>query len=788
MACSKIKLKPILIFFILLVVYLGSIVYRIRLGKDPEYYDPDDPTAYYWTECALQYHYAELIAQGKPISDFDPELQAPDGVRIFENLTIMMEYPCGWIYRFLKLKEKNILFHTWTILFIAGCASLSIFGIYLICRALGINEFYSLIAALLSNFSLVAVGRSTFGFLNEDFALPFILFGLGFYLYALSRPYKKFVLSIIAGLCFLISLGAWHFSRFIFLAIIIISVANLWLFEKKTKIREESALTILIILLIPLLGSLFVPVLRSRFYFLSPVFGLGLGAVIGILIFRRKIERPLFFSLSGWYSVIPALLIFALCILISRLLATETEYAHVWSLLVNKIKYLGIKPSHPEMLDYPARSLWIEAFNSPHPVSLFKDLFPVIVPAVWGFIHLLKNKWSKAYVRILLLCTVLFFLSYLAVERMGVLNNYFMVVLSVAVATTNFKNVKRFIEFILPAGLFVIFLFNFYQGYHLHQPTHYLKILRSIFGSEAPEIIYNWRLNNTELVRYIRLKTPKNSIFLSSFNVGPLILTYAARPIALQPKFEVKDCPRRVKEFFDAIYSNEEVFYTLCKRWQIDYFVYDTKLLLDDTKDGSRWIAGKVKVSSKAAAFFFHFAPEKLNHFDLIYQNTFYRIFKVLKENERPQPRLFYYHPVYDLKIYGNQSQENEFFDDRYTRNILEKVRQAKYLFQRANALLTVDPVKASALMERSIVLCPALIGSFTTLGIAYALSNRVEQGLSLCRKEVEINPLFPLAHYNLAYCLYLKGNIPGAIQEFEETLRLEPNFVPAMEMIKQLK
>ncbi len=297
-------IKRSIIIIILMIIYVGASLYRTRLSKYFEYYDPNDPTAFYWTENALQYHYAELVANGEPIPNFDPKLQAPQGVKIFENLTIMMEYPCGWLYRFLKLKEKNILFHTWTILFIAVFASLSIFSIYLICRAIGINEFYAIIATLLSNFSLVAVGRSTFGFLNEDFALPFILFGLALYLYALSRTEKKFVLSPIAGLCFLISLSAWHFSRFIFLVIIIISVINLWIFEKKAKMREDNAFTILMILLSPFLGSFFIPVLKSRFYFLSPVFGLGFGAVVGILFFKQKIEKPLLFSISGWLSII----------------------------------------------------------------------------------------------------------------------------------------------------------------------------------------------------------------------------------------------------------------------------------------------------------------------------------------------------------------------------------------------------------------------------------------------------------------------------------------------------
>lgn len=782
------KIRIILIVLALIIIYSVSIIYRVRLSRNLEYYDPRDPTAFYWTENALQYHYAELVANGHSIPDFDPKLQAPDGVKIFENLTIMMEYPCGWLYRFLKLKEKNIPFHAWTIIFIASLASLGIFGIYLLCRASGINEFYSIVASLLSNFSLVAVGRSTFGFLNEDFALPFILFGLASYFYALTCSNKRITLSIIAGGCFLISLGSWHFSRFIYLAIIFISVANLWIFEKNHKMRKESAEVLLFVLLIPFLGSFFIPVLKSRFYFVSPVFAIGFGAVIGILFFKQKFEKPLFLSFSGWRSIIPGLILFAISIWLSRLLSTETEYTHVWSLLVNKIKFFGIKPSNPELLDYPARSLWIEAFNSPHPVSLFKNLFPIIIPAVLGFIHMLKNKWSEHYVRLLLLLSILFFLSYLAIERMGVVNNYFLVILGVAISTINFKKPERFYKLLIPAGLTTIFLFNFYQGYHLHQPTDYIKTLRKIFGSETLDVIYNWRLNNTELVRYIKFKTSQNAIFLSSFGVGPLILTYADRAIALQPKFEVKDCQHRVKEFCDVIYSNEENLYNLCKKWQINYFVYDIRLFLDNSQDGSRWTAGRTNISMNSVVFLMHFFPEELKHFELVYQNNFYRLFKIPKEYENPKFFTLQYQSIYDLKIYGNQSKENKFFDDRYTKDALDRIRQAKYLLQKATAILTVNPEQAQELMERSIALCPSLIGSLTTLGIAEVLNDRIESGLSLCQKEVEANPLYPLGHYNLAYCLYLKGDIPAAIQELKEALRLDPNFLPAIEMLRQLQ
>ncbi len=779
--------KKIFIIITLLAIYSISMQYRIRLSKHPEYYDPDDPTAFYWTENALQYHYAELVGSGKSIPTFDPNLQAPEGVKIFENLTILMEYPCGWLYRLLKLKQRNILFHTWAIVFIAGCASLSTFAIYLLSRAIGINHFYSIIAGLIFNFSLVAVGRSTFGFLNEDFSLPFIICGIAGYFYALKKPEKKIFFSILSGLLFLISLCSWHFSRFVFFAFILISIFNLVIFEKGSMIKEK-AIVLFYTLLVPFLGSFFVPVLKSRLYFTSAPFALGFGLILGIFLFAPKSDKSLASSLPGWYSIIISLVFFIVSIIISKSLNIEAEYVHVWSLIINKIKFFGIKPNTSELLDYPARSLWIEAFNSPHPVSLFKDLFPIIIPAVFGFIHLSKRRFSESIIRIFIFLSILFFLSYILIQRLGIVNNYFISILGVVIGTIKLNKNQKLYKYLIPSIMVLIFLFNFYQGYNLHNPTRYIKLLNTIFGNETENEIYNWRINNVELVRYVKYKTPEDAIFVSSFGAGPLIFTYAHRAIVLQPKFEVKNCQQRVREFFEAVYGTEDDFYYFCKKYKIDYFLYDIKILLDNSRNGGRWIAGKSKVATNSVVFLMQFFPDDLKHFALVYQNNFYRLYRVVDENTTKPFLNFAYHPIYDLKAFGNQTKEIEFFDDRYTSEIIERVRKAKSLLQQANAILIKNPERASQMMEKSINLYPSLIGSATTLGIACALTGRIEKGLELCKKEVEINPLFPLGHYNLAYCLYLNNDLDGAIKELKETLKLDPNFSPAHEMLKQLQ
>ncbi|MEO0160738.1 MAG: hypothetical protein ABIL39_02635 [candidate division WOR-3 bacterium] len=779
--------KKIIFQSMMLLFILISVQFRIRLSTNPEYYDPKDPTAFYWTENALQYHYAELVGNGKPIPSFDPKLQAPAGVKIFENLTILMEYPCGWLYRILGLKSKGVLFHTWAITFIAIWASLGILAVYLLARALGLSPLSSLFAGLLQNFSLAAVGRSTFGFLNEDFALPFIIAGIAGYLYALHHKKNRIIAVLGAGICLLISLSAWHFARFIFLTIIVISVFNLWLFEidKQTK---EKAYILLFLLFVPFLGSFLVPVLKSRLYFLSPPFALGFGSIIGILLFSTPTGRPPISSLKGWFAILTGLGFLVLSLILTNLFKTETEYLHVWSLLLAKIKYLGIKPNNPEMLDYAARSLWIEAFNSPHPVSIFKNLFPIIIPAILALRYVVMRSFVDTSIRLFFFFSMIFFVSYLAIERMGVVNNYFISIWAVMPVLMEAKTKRQLREYLIYIGLGIIFLFNFYQAFHIHQPTDYIKTLRRIFGNEIGHGFFNWRLNNVELVRFIRLQTPADAIFLSSFGVGPLIFTYAERAIVLQPKFEVRNCQNLVREFLAAIYGSEEEFYNFCRSKRVDYFLYDIRILLDNTREGSRWIAGKTEISTSTAAFLCHFAPEDLKHFQLIYQNTYYRLYKVLKEGETKVPPKFSYQLIYDLRAFGNQTKECIFFDDRHTSQILMRIKNAKILLQEANAILIHNPQRACQLTAQSIALYPGLIGLATIHGIALTLSGQHKEGLAWCEQEVAENPLFPLAHYNLAYCRYLNNDREGAISALKETLRLDPNFSPALEMLKQLQ
>lgn len=768
-------IKRIMVMVLLVVFYLGAGFYRARLSRHPDLFDPHNPIAYYWTENALQYHYAELVSRGLSIPAFDPDLQAPEGVRVFENLTILMEYPAGGLYRLLGLHRQQYPLHSFLIFYTAFFSALIVFSLYGGSRALGYNCGFSLLAAALGVFSYVSVGRSIQAFLNEDFSLPLFFLGLVFFMIAVRRTRRDHLYALAAGICFALSLAGWHLSRFLFLGFAAAAVFNLLIFTRPEE-APPTARLLAMAAVIPWCASLAVPVLRSRGYFLSPAFALVFGAAAAVWYFRGARCRPL--------RIAAVLAVLGVSIILTTILKLEVEYGHVWSLFLNKIRFLGVKPANPALVPLSARSLWIEAFNSPSPRLFAAQFFPLILPAVGGAYALIRKQYRDWNTRFFLILGLACFLLYLGIERMSVVANFFVAVLAAGIGLWF---ARRRIRLAAAAVMILMLVFNFYQGYRLHEGTRYSRLLDR-WLTTARSTFTNNRVNDLDLVYYLRHGTPARSIFLCRYSVGPLLLAYAGRPIALQPKFEVKDCRSRVAEYYRGMYGTEDDLYDLCRRWRISYLLYDIRILLDASRDSDRWVADQLNITTTAAAFRLHFLPESLKHFQLEYQNSAYRLYRVLAPDSVPANRPISYQPVYDLSQYGGQTADRPFYDDRWNAAMAKRLQETFALLRAAQSVLVQDPARAVRLAEIAQQRCPGLAGSATILGIAYCLVGRDQEGFALCRQEAEERPYFPLAHYNLAYALIRQERYEEARAELDRILAIDSAFEPARAMRQELE
>ena len=174
--------------FVLLAVFaiqLTLVLTRVELQRSRSTFDMRDDTAVYWAESSLQYRFARMVANGETIPALDKHIQHPEGVRVFRDWTVLMEYPCGLSYRLLKPLLRGMPFHYFTIWFSAVFLSLAIWPAFALARRLFESEVAGLVAALLYGFGIPATDRLVGFYARDHFALPFLFAAIACFVAAL---------------------------------------------------------------------------------------------------------------------------------------------------------------------------------------------------------------------------------------------------------------------------------------------------------------------------------------------------------------------------------------------------------------------------------------------------------------------------------------------------------------------------------------------------------------------------------------------------------------------------
>jgi tetratricopeptide (TPR) repeat protein len=459
----------------------------------------------------------------------------------------------------------------------------------------------------------------------------------------------------------------------------------------------------------------------------------------------------------------------------------EDDYSHVWTFMKAKVAHLGVKPEDPSRLPFEARLMWIEDFHSPDP-RIFLYTYATIpllalMGGLVGFRGVSWKEWGDGKTLFLLL--LLAFLSlYLLVQRMTGFVAFFLVVLAAGTLLA-----KR------PAVLLLALLslsFEAHKSIYYRQPTAFKACVDSLFPPEPPAVP-NWHPNNVGVIDWIRHHTRPDEAFLARFGTSPMILAYADRSVVLQSKVENREVREQIRGFLETLYRTEEEFYRYCRENEVRYFLYEAKSALDHSGDSDRYVAEALKLRKDSPAYLFHFRPEKLKHFTLLYQNSFYRIYAVHPEGKRSPSRPLAYQPTYDLRLFGTQ--EGEFFDDSATPQVMARLAGAVDLFSRAQAFLCAGRVgEALRDMEAAAALNPGVMGLQTTLGLTLSRIGQTEEALPHLRQEVRSFPDFVLGYYNLGYVLANAGRYEEAMQQWQEGLRLDPNHAPILDGLAQVR
>ncbi|MCD6422972.1 MAG: hypothetical protein J7L42_02480, partial [Elusimicrobia bacterium] len=619
-------------------------------------------------EEATRYRYAKLIAQGKKIPEIDRRIQYPEGLKVNMHFTTLSQRTLGTTYRIFGVE---IPFHIYVIYFMFLYSSLSIFAVFLVSNVICENKIFSIIATLFYATSFASSSRTIAGGLvEEDFALPLMFFSFFFFLYSFKKTKK--IYSWISGFLLGLALISWHVSQFFYL---ILSLFIFIIYAFKEKERGKIFQNFLPLLIFASIFGIFSPILRGGYFLLSFSQIAGYSFVFIHLFFKKKnpLKILLVFILS-----------FCFLFLISRPITSKhTEnYAHVYLLMWSKIKNLGSKPSFYEdvkKLPFDAKVLWQSSFVSPD-FKFVKDLFLIVfIFSLAGFFQTLKivirRKSTPEILNLGLLFS--FFILFLLIRRLYVFVIFFLSAVVASGGNLFSKNKKLYALVVL-----------LYSAGVVMQTKQTLPRLKAI-----PRRINEYK---QDLLKWMNKNLPPGSVILSNIGFAPEIVQNSTFKTVLHNHYEAKDIRDKTKEFYQAIYEDEEVLWNFARKYGAQYLIYHWEFLLDKSKNSVRYQVDRMTVFKKSACYKLHFREKELKHFELLYQNEYYRLFRVLEANEKPHHRKVRYVPFFDERVFvpknkivylEGKQELGEIFDDDFAKEKMDKVWGLPNMRNRAKQL-----------------------------------------------------------------------------------------------------
>lgn len=639
---------PAAALVLLLALYAAFSLFKVRLFSLSPGFDPADDTAFFWSESAFQYRYAKMISLGLPIPETDRAAQFPEGARPREEFTLGMELLSGGLHRLFFGEGRGPPFHVYLTYFISFYTSLALLAVYGLGLALGGGRAGGILAALFYISARISWARAVNGFNYEDFALPLIFGGLALFIAAMKEDgRKRTVYSVLSAALTAAALSGWHFSRF-YLLVFAAAAAAVLLIRRD---GEKALVPLGALLAASIAAALSVPVLRAGGLLLSPpviilaslAAALYAGKAAGLTPARRAL---VFFGAA-------ALLAAAAAVMPG---GDAREYSHVYSLFVQKVRFLLVKPADPSLLPFEARVLWVEALATPGIHDWFAYL-SVLLPL--GLPPFLYEAWrlrggAPAHRTLFFALAAAFLLASFFAIRMFLFSAFFL-----AVYTAGYPEMMRKLAASLggkkAAALAAVCL-------ALAMTSDLLAFgLKPRPGS--PPTFYRGDVKT--LVEWARKDTEEDEVFLGNLGASAALLAYAGRPTVINPKFETRRLRDKFGRFARAIFESEQELHALCLEYGADYVIHENHFVLDSSDKSFRYIAGKLRLPRDAAAYRMQFEPEKLKFFSPAQQTPTFRVYRVLRPGEKVSGRHgFPYDPIYDPRVFGEEP-GGKFFDDR---------------------------------------------------------------------------------------------------------------------------
>ena len=372
--------------------------------------------------------------------------------------------------------------------------------------------------------------------------------------------------------------------------------------------------------------------LRARFFMLSPaVLSAAVLAGLSLLPERTPFRRRRLIIVAGVCATG----------LIGVALTAAGGFSHVSALLMAKLRY-GFPPADPLQIPFEARVMWVEAFRSPPLHFILHACTPLLLPAIAGAALLVKGWKEKGGMAWLLYALLVYGAGFALVTRMWMILTFYLALSGGGLLMISQSSRKVAAVALLATCL----LLMGYQTYHYRTPNDAFSRFVSRFVSRvappapapaAAYVITGLAVEEDRVFNWLRLNSQPGDAVVARFGSSPSVLLRAGRPIVLHSKFETRGIREKVKSFFDSVYADEETFYQWCAKHQASYVLLHPELALRSGPESPLYMAGRQTVALESAAYIMHFFPERLHRFELAYENSYLRIYRVLGGEARPQ-------------------------------------------------------------------------------------------------------------------------------------------------------
>jgi tetratricopeptide (TPR) repeat protein len=751
--------KRALTALVLLVLFAGNVGLKVRLY-------PDHPL--HVSDPALRYRYARMIAEGDPVPDVDPKVQAPEGLRVRSLLFLLQDAAIGGTYRIFTSLSPGTSFDVYLKWFLCVFSSLPLLAVFFAARLLFKSTAAGLVGAALYAVAVPGFQRTIGTYLREEFALPILFSSFCLFLAstdALPQGKRAHLWGALSGALMGIALSSWHLSGF-FLLVFVVAVAIAGF--AKGDLGPVSVPLLYIVGFAAIAGAINEP-LRNRWFLLSPPMMIGYSLLVAYGLSRR-------FHASRKVILASFVLMAAVgLVLVWWLSGSRGEYGHVYALVVSKIRFLLDKPANPSDLSEEARLLWLGPFQSPSLSSFLYGFGALALAAIYPAVVLIKRfargRASRGQI-MLLLMTAAFFGFYVLIRRLEVFAVFFMTTLVASLYPLLSSRFPR-VALLLPG---LLLAFEAYKAFSYPRPNPLSTALKGLSGPavESPSI---QDPDRGAIFRWIRDVTPGDAVFLSRFAVSPMIVTYGERAAVLQPIFETQGIRDKVMECMSAFYGPEEDLFELCSRYEVDYVLYEANQLLDSGELSDRYMTDHLTIGTDCAAFRMHFEPERLAHFEPVHGTDYFRVFRVGVQGKDAGYRLPY-SPQYDPLIFGAHRMGMTVSDSLIARG-WETLRSGLSLARQGGTLMESGALADAARSFRmALGLLPRLEHARLALGECYRRMRRYDLAETVYEEMIRLNPGNPVGYLNLA-AAHAHGNQPDrALDALENGLGQAPENV----------